>query len=166
MRRSAAPHRGAADAPPPALGAFPRLGRHLHEPQPVERQAQQVAGWSARPTRPRNAPQPVERQAQQVAGRFRERIGTSRKACPWVRRNEANREHPVSRAPVWMVVVLLALAAAGTVVCGALVEHTATRKARFFDDGHFLGLGRIALGIAEIPRNLHLSFPKPTPARR
>ena len=73
----------------------------------------------------------------------------------------------LSKVPVWIVVVLLALAAAGTVVFGALVEYTATRMARNFDANHFLGLGRVALGIAKIPENLHrLSFgPHPAEAR-
>ena len=74
----------------------------------------------------------------------------------------------LSKMPVWIVVVLLALGAAGTVVFGALVEYTATRKARNFDVNHFLGLGHVALGIARIPENLHrLSFgPHPAEARR
>ena len=57
--------------------------------------------------------------------------------------------------PVWIVVVLLALGAAGTVGFGALVEHAATRMAKNSDDRHFTDLGHVALGIARIPKNLY-----------
>ena len=65
----------------------------------------------------------------------------------------------LSKVPVWVVVVMLALAAAGTVVFGALVEDAAKREAPYFDnDEYFPGLGRVALGIARIPKNLHRLF--------
>ena len=74
----------------------------------------------------------------------------------------------LSKAPIWIVVVLLALAAAGTVVFGALVEHAATRMARNFDNGRFPGLGHVAVRIAWIPKSLHhlLFGPHPAEARR
>ena len=74
----------------------------------------------------------------------------------------------LSRVPVWIVVVLLALGAAGTVAFGALVEYTATRMAKNLDTRHFPDLGHVAIGIAEIPKNLHrLSFGShPAEARR
>ena len=70
----------------------------------------------------------------------------------------------LSKMPVWVVVVLLALGAMGTVVFGALVEYTATRMARNLDDNHFLGLGHVALGVARIPENLHRWSFGPHPA--
>ena len=70
----------------------------------------------------------------------------------------------LSRVPVWIVVVLLALGAAGTVAFGALVEYAATRMARNFDVNHFLGLGRVAIGVARIPKNLRRLLFEPHPA--
>ena len=72
----------------------------------------------------------------------------------------------LSKVPVWIVVVVLMLAAAGTVGFGALVEHTASRKAALHLNNEYLpGLGRVALVIAGIPRNLHrLLFGRRHPA--
>ena len=73
----------------------------------------------------------------------------------------------LSKAPVWIIVVLLALGAAGTVVFGALVEYTATREAMNLDIRHFPDLGHVATGIARIPKNLRrlLFGPHPVEAR-
>ena len=70
----------------------------------------------------------------------------------------------LSKVPVWIVVAMLALGAAGTVVFGALVEHTATRKAKNLDTRPFPALGRVAIGIARIPENLHRLLFGPHPA--
>ena len=70
----------------------------------------------------------------------------------------------LTKIPLWIVVVLLALGAAGTLVFGALVEYTATRKARDFDNRHFPGLGHVAIRIARIPENLHRLLFGPHPA--
>ena len=64
----------------------------------------------------------------------------------------------LSRTPVWIVVVLLTLGAAGTVVFGALVEDTATGTQ------HFPYLGNVAIGIARIPKNLLRLSGGPHPA--
>ena len=62
----------------------------------------------------------------------------------------------LSRVPVWIVVVLLALGAAGTVVFGAIVEDAATRKAlRLSNNEYFPDLSHVAIGIARIPKSLH-----------
>ena len=70
----------------------------------------------------------------------------------------------LSKVPVWIVVAMLALGAAGTVVFGALVEYTATRKAKNLDTRPFPALGRVAIGIARIPENLHRLLFGPHPA--
>ena len=58
----------------------------------------------------------------------------------------------LAKVPVWLVVVMLVTAAAGTVVFGALVRDATTRALEYHDTEHFLG--RVALGIAEIPETL------------
>ena len=74
----------------------------------------------------------------------------------------------LSTVPAWIVVVLLALWAAGTVVFGALIEDAATRTAKNFVARHFPDLSNVAIGIARIPKTLHrLSFGShPAKARR
>ena len=54
----------------------------------------------------------------------------------------------LSRVPVWIVVIILVLTVAGAVAFGALVEIAANRAPT-------LGMGRVALEIARIPKNLY-----------
>lgn len=58
----------------------------------------------------------------------------------------------LSKVEVWLVAVILLLAAAGTVVFGALVKDAAERSVKFLDGGSVLG--RSLLRVAEIPRDL------------
>ena len=58
----------------------------------------------------------------------------------------------LSKVEVWLVAVILLLAAAGTVVFGALVKEAAERNVQFLDDGSVLG--RSLLRVAQIPWDL------------
>ena len=69
----------------------------------------------------------------------------------------------LAKVPVWLVVVMLTAAAAGMVVFGALVRDATTRALEYHDTEHFLG--RVALGIAEIPETLSRLLFEPHPAR-
>ena len=68
----------------------------------------------------------------------------------------------LAKVPVWLVVVMLTAAAAGTVVFGALVRDATTRALEYHDTEHFLG--HAALGIAEIPETLSRLLFEPHPA--
>ena len=68
----------------------------------------------------------------------------------------------LSKVPIWIVVVMLTLAAAGTVVFGTIVKDATTRDVLNLDNGHFLG--RVAIEIAGIPENLNRLLFEPHPA--
>ena len=75
----------------------------------------------------------------------------------------------LSKMPVWIVVSILALAAAGTVMFGTIVQYATERDLRNLDDGRVPGLlSRVAIEIAESPRNLRrlLVVPHPVEAGR
>ena len=65
----------------------------------------------------------------------------------------------LSKMPVWITVVVLTLAAAGTVTFGAFVQSATKRDVLHLDNGRFLD--RVVIEIAGIPRSLFHLVSKP-----